>query len=178
MNNPDSTLSPDYHTQEKVPKSKTAHRWFNLGAFIAVQPTFPKKASLLSVGYFKFFFSPFFAHGAPQLSMPVRLPCWSFYLPLIQMWRERPKQDRGDGSGAIHQRDRGSGNPSNSKSLRRPPNSDSPPVTVVRIHELSARSPPLWGDRSGEKKNKCLWFVYLRCIPTVVQAANRETERC
>lgn len=30
----------------------------------------------------------------------------------------------------------------------------------------------------GGKKNKCLWFVYLRCIPTVVQAANRETERC
>lgn len=27
------------------------------------------------------------------------------------------------------------------------------------------------------KKKKCLWFVYLHCIPTVVQAAKRETER-
>lgn len=28
-----------------------------------------------------------------------------------------------------------------------------------------------------EKKNKPLRFVYLRCIPTVVQAAEREIER-
>lgn len=108
----------------------------------------PRRASLLSFGYFKFFFSLYFrAHAAPQFCVPAAATLWSVQLRVIQVWRQRPKQDSGDGADAIHQRDRGGGNPSDSKSLRRPPNSDSPPVTVVRVHELSARSPQLWGDR-------------------------------
>lgn len=46
--------------KKKVLKYKTAQLLFNLCAFIVVHLSFPKKASLLSVGYFKFFFPPFF----------------------------------------------------------------------------------------------------------------------
>lgn len=37
-----------------------------------------------------------------------------------------------------------------------------------------------WYDGSavgGAEKGKRLWFVYLRCIPTVAQAAEKEMER-
>lgn len=74
------------------------------------------------------------------------------------------------------------GNPSDSKSLRRSPNSDSPPVTVVRLHDLSARPQPATLGRQmrcwccGGKRRR-VRSVYLHCIPTVVQAAKRETER-
>lgn len=65
----------------------------------------------------------------------------SVQLRVIQVWGE-PAERRHRGWSR-----RDGGNPSDPKSLRRSPNSDSPPVTVVRVHELSARSPQLWGDR-------------------------------
>lgn len=64
----------------------------------------------------------------------------SVQLRVIQVWGE-PTDRRQRGWSR-----RDGGNPSDSKSLRRSPNSDPTPVTVARVHELSARSPQLWGD--------------------------------